>query len=127
MIFYTISGPTTNLEIRDDQLIVKSKGPFSWLHKKESDVTIPLNQIRQFMVTRNLLMGKIVISNGEQTYQMSFTSPYKMVQMIEKYMQKRILKNIQAIAPQVVSLQDYRQSKKEAEETVKIASPNVAA
>jgi uncharacterized protein YlbG (UPF0298 family) len=72
-------------------------------------------------------MGKIVISNGDQTYSMVFTSTYKMVQMIEKYMQKRILKNIQTSAPQVLSLQDYRQTKKDVDESIKITSPSVAA
>ncbi|MFY7992503.1 MAG: hypothetical protein ACOVP4_04345 [Bacteriovoracaceae bacterium] len=127
MIFYTIRGPASCLEIRDDQLILKSQGPFSVFKKKSSEAVIPLPQIRQFMVSRHLgVMGKIVFSDGEQTYSFTFSSSFKMVQMIEKYMQKRILKNIQASAP-VISLQERREHKKEMENKTKIASPSLAA
>lgn len=127
MIFYTISGPAMKLEIRDDQLIIKSKSLLSWFNGKEAECTMPLDQIRQFMVTRTYgVMGKITISNGENSYSLTFTSPYKMVQMIEKYMQKRILKNIQAASP-VISLEAVREKKKEAAAKVKTTSPSVAA
>lgn len=127
MIFYTISGPAMKLEIRDDQLIIKSKSLFSWFNGKEAECTMPLDQIRQFMVTRTYgVMGKITISNGENSYSLTFTSPYKMVQMIEKYMQKRILKNIQAASP-VINLEAVREKKKEAAAKVKTTSPSVAA
>lgn len=127
MIFYTISGPASYLEIRDDQLILKSQGPFSVFKKKTTEAVIPIQHIRQFMVSRQFgVMGKIVFSDGEQTYSFTFSSPFKMVQMIEKYMQKRILKNIQASAP-VISLQERREHKKEVENKTKITSPSLAA
>jgi len=121
VIFYTITGPASCLEIRDDQLILKSRGPFSLFKKSEVQATIPLASIRQFMVTRSLgVMGKIVFSNGDQTYNFTFSSSFKMVQMIEKYMQKQILKNIKTIAP-VISIKPKQENK------AKMTSPSVAA
>ncbi len=128
VIFYTISGPTMSLEIRDDHLLIKSRGPLSWFLSKELECTMPLDQIRQFMVTRNYaVMGKITVSNGENTYSMTFSSPFKMVQMIEKYMQKRILKNIQTSNASVISIAEVREKKQESASKIKTTSPTVAA
>ncbi len=89
---------------------------------------MPLDQIRQFMVTRNYaVMGKITVSNGENTYSMTFSSPFKMVQMIEKYMQKRILKNIQTSNASVISIAEVREKKQESASKIKTTSPTVAA
>ena len=124
MIFYTINGPTQCLEIRDDHMILKSRGALSWFTTKPVEMMMPLTEIRQFMVERSYgVMGKIVISNGDKTHFMTFSSSYKMVQMIEKYMQKKIIKNIHNLQKKdnVIAFPEKRKKKS------KKSSPSIAA
>lgn len=127
MIFYTISGPTTRLIIRDDQLILKAHGPFAWFSSHRKPHTIALTEIKLFSIVKTFgFMGKVTISDGTKTYEATFSSTYKMVEMIEKYMQKRILKNTQKENSNVVSISERRE-KRDSEKHVEKTSPSIAA
>lgn len=98
MIFYTLQGPSHELEIHDDKLCVIKKGWRTVFSKENSVSHWELQQLSRFEISvpKFLLWGKIEWQtyDGEQG-SFRFTTNPAMVKKIEAYMQKRILKDFQ--------------------------------
>lgn len=99
MIFYTLQGPTYQLEIYEDKIrLVKKPWTHLFTRKEEMD-TFRISELSQFEITAPKFMifsGKLqwTTFNGEKgTFRFS-TNP-AMVKKIETYLQKRVLKNHQ--------------------------------
>lgn len=100
MIFYTLKGPTYELEIYEDKISLKKKNWIQLFSRKEPVHQWSINELSQFEITVPKFMmisGKIQWStfNGE-TGSFRFTTNPLMVKKIETYLQKRVVKNHQA-------------------------------
>lgn len=98
MIFYTLQGPSHELEIHDDKLYLIKKGWRTVFSKKQLPISWEMHKLSRFEITmpQYLLWGKIewqTYDGGFGSFRFS-TNPV-MVKKIETYLQKRILKNVQ--------------------------------
>ncbi|WP_408096063.1 hypothetical protein ACJVC5_13555 [Peredibacter sp. HCB2-198] len=98
MIFYTLQGPSHELEIHDDKLSLIKKGWRTVFSKENPVISWELQALSRFEITapKFLFWGKI----EWQTYDghrgsFRFSTNPVMVKKIESYMQKRILKDFQ--------------------------------
>ena len=96
MIFYTLQGPSHELEIHDDKLCLIKKGWRTVFSKADPIINWDLQALSRFEITapKYLLWGKI----EWQTYDgnrgsFRFSTNPVMVKKIEAYMQKKILKD----------------------------------
>lgn len=94
MIFYTLSGPGHILEIHDDKLLLSKKGLRNFFSKQRHQ-EFGLNELISFEITmpKFLFWGRVewTTSSGQKG-SFNFTTNYKMMKMIERYMQKKIEK-----------------------------------
>lgn len=99
MIFYTLQGPTSKLEIYADKMrLVKKNWAYLLSRKVEID-TWNINELSQFEITVPKFLffsGKIEWNtfNGEKGM-FRFSTNAQMMKKIEIYLQKRVLKNLQ--------------------------------
>lgn len=99
MIFYTLQGPTYELEIYEDKIRLIKKSWFRLFSKNHQIHVWSINELAQFEITVPkflMISGKLQWSTfqGEQgTFRFS-THP-AMVKKIESYLQKRVIKNHQ--------------------------------
>lgn len=100
MIFYTLKGPSYELEIYEDKIRLINK---SWLRifsRKQDIHDWEIKDLSQFEITVPKFMmvsGKIEWHTfGGDIGQFRFTTTPAMVKKIETYLQKRVIKNHQA-------------------------------
>lgn len=100
MIFYTLQGPGHNLEIHDEKICLTRKSFWSWLTLKKVVMSWNIDELSQFEMSssRMLLLGKLEWKtfDGKSGACRFFTDP-AMVKKIEKYLQKKILRNHQKL------------------------------
>lgn len=95
MIFYTLSGPGHILEIHDDKLLLSKKGLRRLFSPKKRHQEYPLSELVSFEITmpKFIFWGRVEwMTSSGQKGSFSFTTNYKMMKMIERYMQKKIEK-----------------------------------
>lgn len=96
MIFYTLLGPSHSLEIHDDKIHLKKKNWLKILGVKTHTTTWDMEALSQFNITvpQYLLWGTVewkAFDGTTGTFRFS-TNPV-MMQKIETYLQKKIIKN----------------------------------
>lgn len=101
MIFYTLKGPNYELEIYEDKLRLVRKPWIKMFSRKQETLDWPIKDLSQFEITVPKFMmvsGKLEwhTFNGE-VGQFRFTTTPAMVKKIEMYIQKRVIKNHQAM------------------------------
>ncbi len=101
MIFYTLRGPTAKLEIYNDKIRLIKKTWVKLLSKKESSDTWFISDLSEFEITVPKFLffsGKIEWTTfSGQKGSFRFTTNALMTKKIETYLQKRVLKNYQAL------------------------------
>lgn len=100
MIFYTLKGPSYELEIYEDKIRLVKKPWIKIFSRKQETLDWPIKELSQFEITVPkfmLVSGKLEwhTFNGE-VGQFRFTTTPAMVKKIETYIQKRVIKNHQA-------------------------------
>lgn len=101
MIFYTLNGPKYELEIYEDKIRLVKK-PWMKIFSKTPDVhTWEIKELSQFHVTVPKFMmisGKIEWNTFKgETGAFRFSTTPAMVKKIETYLQKRVIKNHEAM------------------------------
>ena len=101
LIFYTLQGPTAKLEIFNDKIRLIKKTWVKLLSKTEPSDTWFIRDLSEFEITVPKFLffsGKIewtTFSGQKGTFR--FTTNALMTKKIETYLQKRVLKNYQAL------------------------------
>jgi hypothetical protein len=101
LIFYTLRGPTAKLEIYDEKIRLIKKTWVKLLTKKEVVDTWYIRDLSEFEISIPKFLffsGKIewTTFSGEKGA-FRFTTNALMTKKIEAYLQKRVLKNYQAL------------------------------
>jgi hypothetical protein len=102
LIFYTLQGPTSKLEIYDDKIRLLKGAWSQFFSKKESGDNWKINELSYFEITVPKFLffsGKIewtTFSGEKGTFR--FTTNPQMVKKIEIYLQKRVIKNHQQLS-----------------------------
>ncbi len=100
MIHYTLQGPTFKLEIHEDKMYLKRKVWWKLFSSKKNDNVWFLSGLKEFnmSITQNSFWGKLEWESFDGIKgSFSFSTKPEMVQKIEKYMHKKILKNHEQI------------------------------
>lgn len=96
MIFYTLQGPTSHLEIHEDKIKLVHKRWLQIFVPKNEVMEWKLHELTQFQISvPKLIWGKLewsTFDGGKGVYR--FTTNSNMVSKIEKYLQKLIIKNL---------------------------------
>lgn len=97
MIFYTLKGPKYNLEIHDDKIKLVKRTWWRLLSSKNELLEWKLDELSQFQIASpKFIWGKLEWANyGGNTSSFRFSTNTVMMDKIEKYMHKLILKNFQ--------------------------------
>ena len=97
MIFYTLQGPQSTLEIHDDKIRVIKKSWWGALSRQNLVLEYSLNNLAQFNIASpKLVWGRLEWSTFEgEKGSFRFSTNTVMMDKIEKYMHKLVLKNIQ--------------------------------
>lgn len=108
MIFYTLQGPTYELEIYEDKIRLVKKPWISIFSRKPETDTFPINDLSHFEIAVPKFMffsGKLhwTTFKGE-TGTFRFSTNATMVKKIETYLQKRVIKNHQMLQKKVEEL-----------------------
>lgn len=104
MIFYTLQGPTSKLEIYDDEIRLNRKSWAKIFGKNELPDRFKISDLSYFEITVPKFLfvsGKIewtTFSGQKGSFRFS-TNP-AMVKKIEIYLQKRVIKNHQLTRPE---------------------------
>jgi hypothetical protein len=115
LIFYTLQGPSYELEIYEDKIRLVKKPWAQLFSRKEELDTFRINELSQFEITVPKFMifsGKLQWStfNGDKGM-FRFTTNPAMVKKIETYLQKRVIKNHRDLA-KLQAVPDPRKNKK---------------
>lgn len=100
MIHYTLQGPTYNLEIHEDKIYLKRKSWWKPFSSRKNDKTWNLDGLKVFNITepQNYIWGKLEWESFDGAKgTLHFSTNGEVVQKIEKYMHKKILKNLEKI------------------------------
>lgn len=97
MIFYTLQGPQSKLEIHDDKIKLMKNTWWNAIRGKEQVVEFKMAELSQFNITSpKLIWGKLEWTTFEgSNCSFRFSTSEAMMSKIEKYMHKLVLKNIQ--------------------------------
>lgn len=130
MIFYTLKGPSYELEIYEDKIRLVKK-PWIKIFRKQETLDYPIKDLSQFEITVPKFMmvsGKLEwhTFNGE-VGQFRFTTTPAMVKKIETYIQKRVIKNHQAMHQAKVLQMPTQETKKQRREREKTQRAEKAA
>lgn len=97
LIFYTLQGPQSTLEIHDDKIKVTKKSWWSTLSRQDQVLEFRLNDLAQFQIASSkIIWGRLewsTFDGGKGSFR--FSTNAVMMDKIEKYMHKLVLKNIQ--------------------------------
>ncbi len=102
LIFYTLQGPTSKLEIYDDKIKLLKGAWLNVFTKKDSGDTWKISELSYFEITVPKFLffsGKIewtTFSGEKGTFR--FSTNAQMVKKIEIYLQKRVIKNHQQLS-----------------------------
>jgi len=101
LIFYTLKGPNYELEIYEDKIRLVKKPWLKIFSRKQETLDWPIKELSQFEITVPKFMmvsGKLEwhTFKGEVGH-FRFTTTPAMVKKIETYIQKRVIKNHQAM------------------------------
>jgi len=100
LIFYTLKGPSYELEIYEDKIRLVKKPWVKIFSRKQETLEYPIKELSQFEITVPKFMmvsGKLEWHTfGGEVGQFRFTTTPAMVKKIETYLQKRVIKNHQA-------------------------------
>ena len=131
MIFYTLKGPSYELEIYEDKIRIVKKPWVKIFSRKQETLDWPIKDLSQFEITVPKFMmvsGKLEWHTfGGDVGQFRFTTTPAMVKKIETYIQKRVIKNHQAqhqakvLQMPVVESKKQRRERERAERGVKAA------
>lgn len=96
MIFYTLQGPGQTLEIFEDKLRIHYNGIFSFMSKKPEWIEFQMSELSRFEISvpQYIFCGKLewqTFSGEVGTFK--FSTSARMVVKIEKYIQKKVIKN----------------------------------
>jgi hypothetical protein len=98
VIYYTVKGPSFHLEFHEDKLqLIKRSWP-DFLRKQKIINTWSLDELSSFKISmpKYILWGKLEWETFEgEKGTFRFSTNALMVQKIEKYMQKKVIKNHQ--------------------------------
>lgn len=97
MIFYTLQGPKYKLEIHDDKIKLIKKVWWSMFSSKNEVLEWRLDELSQFQIAvPKFIWGKLEWAsfNGNKT-SFRFSTNAVMMDKIEKYVHRLILKNVQ--------------------------------
>lgn len=105
MIFYTLFGPTSKLEIHDDKIKLMRNPFLGFFHRKDHLVEIKLNELAHFSITEpKFVWGKIQCESAcGKKADFRFTTNAVMMAKIEKYLNTLITKNEKRNNPEVAS------------------------
>ena len=97
MIFYTIQGPQSILEIHDDKIRLTKKAWWGALSKKDLVLEFKMQELAQFQIaSEKFVWGRLEWATfGGEKCAFRFTTNAVMMGKIEKYMHRMVLKNIQ--------------------------------
>jgi hypothetical protein len=97
LIFYTLQGPQSTLEIHDDKIRVTKKNWWGALSRQDQVLEFSLNNLAQFNIASpKFVWGRLEWSTFEGAKgSFRFSTNALMMDKIEKYMHKLVLKNIQ--------------------------------
>ena len=97
MIFYTLQGPQSTLEIHDDKIRVTKKSWWGTLSRQDHVLEFKLNELAQFHIASpKFVWGRLEWSTFDGAKgSFRFSTNAQMMDKIEKYMHKLVLKNIQ--------------------------------
>lgn len=97
MIFYTLQGPQSILEIHDDKIRLTKKSWWGALSKKDQVLEFKIQDLAQFQIaSEKFVWGRLEWSTFEgEKCAFRFTTNAVMMGKIEKYMHRLVLKNIQ--------------------------------
>lgn len=125
MIHYTLKGPAHKLEIHDNKLVLKGKGFFG-IFGRTSKTTWDIPQLAQFNITvpKYLFSGKVEWKDFDGNHgSFRFSTNPEMMKKIELYLQKKIIKNHQALQE---AQQIFKKTKK-ARRRTDYKAPRIAA
>jgi hypothetical protein len=97
LIFYTLQGPKYKLEIHDDKIKLTKKAWWSIFSSKNEILEWKLDELSQFQIAvPKFIWGKLEWAsfNGNKT-SFRFSTNAVMMDKIEKYVHRLILKNVQ--------------------------------
>lgn len=106
MIFYTLFGPTSKLEIHNDKLKLMRNPFLGFFHRKDRVMEFKLDELTQFNITEpKFVWGKIECASvcGKKA-DFRFTTNAVMMGKIEKYLNTLIVKNEKRNNPEVIEL-----------------------
>lgn len=97
MIFYTLQGPNYKLEIHDDKLKLTKKAWWVPFSSKDEILEWKLQELSQFQIASpKFIWGKLEWSTFDgKKCSFRFTTNSMMMDKIEKYVHKLIIKNFQ--------------------------------
>ena len=97
MIFYTLKGPRNKLEIHDNKIKLVKSAWWSIFSPKDEMLEWDLNEIAKFQIVKtHFFWGKLEWANFEgQKCSFRFSTNLIMMDKIEKYIHKLILRNFQ--------------------------------
>lgn len=97
MIFYTIKGPKNQLEIHHDKIKLVKSNWWSLFSPKDEKLEWGLHEIAHFQIIRShLFWSKLEWANFDgHKCSFRFSTNLTMMDKIEKYVHKLIIKNIQ--------------------------------
>jgi hypothetical protein len=97
MIFYTLQGPQSKLEIHDDKIRLTKNTWWNAMRGTEQIIEYKLDDLSQFNITSaKLIWGKLEWKTFDgMKCAFRFSTNSVMMRKIEKYMHKLVLKNIQ--------------------------------
>lgn len=125
LIFYTLKGPSYELEIYEDKLRLVKKPWFKIFSKKEEPKVYEIKELSQFEITVPKFMmisGKLEwhTFNGD-TGHFRFTTTPAMVKKIETYLQKRVIKNHQAAhQAKLLAMPETKKQRREREKAERV-------
>jgi hypothetical protein len=95
LIFYTLFGPTSKLEIHDDKIKVMRNPFLGFFHRKDRLVEFKLNELAHFSITEpKFVWGKLQCESAcGKKADFRFTTNTVMMGKIEKYLNTLITKN----------------------------------
>lgn len=98
VIFYTLKGPTHDLEISEENIRLVKKPIFKFFTKTPKVHSWKIDELSKFEIadSKVVLCGKLhwQTFDGED-FSFRFTTNEVMMKKIEKYLQKKVLKNHQ--------------------------------
>jgi hypothetical protein len=97
LIFYTLQGPKYKLEIHDDKIKLIKRSWWSFLSSKGDIIEWQLNDLSQFQITvPKFIWGKLELATFDgKKNSFRFSTNSIMMEKIEKYIHKLIIKNHQ--------------------------------